>query len=373
MKTEVVKADSDSTCDSIADRAAEVLSRGGLVAFPTETVYGVAARVDHPEALDRLRFIKERPRDKAFTVHIASRDDADQFVSQLPGIALRFIRKAWPGPLTLILNVEDPVATAVTKELGVTASETIYHDKTVGLRCPDEQIATAFLRAARAPVVAASANLAGAPPPTSAGEVLRGLDGRIDLLIDAGTTRYREPSTIVRITGQSYELLREGVYDARTIERLSVLRLLFVCTGNTCRSPMAAALAEKALAQRLGCEVRELSSKGVVVSSVGTAGGLGGAAENAQEAMATRGLDISKHVSTALSVELVQQADYVYAMASVHRDRIIGLAPAARRRVALLLGDRDVHDPIGGSEQEYELCAQVIDEGIQAVLQEVKL
>ena len=373
MVTEVVQVDPQGSCDTAVRRATEVLSQGGLVAFPTETVYGVAAFADNRDAIARLRTVKTRPTDKAFTVHIGSRENAARFVPTIPGIASRLIRKAWPGPLTLILDVADADQAGASAGLSGSTSAAIYYDGTIGLRCPDNRIAEAILRASGSPVVAASANPAGHPPPHTASDVLTGLDGRIDLLVDAGRTKHSDPSTIVRVTGHSYTVVREGVIDVRTVERLSKLRLLFVCTGNTCRSPMAAALAEKLLADHLECKVNELASHGVVVCSAGTGGGFGSASENALREMARRGIDISQHVSTHLSAELIQQSDHIYTMTRSHRDSVISMVSSAGSRVAVLLNDRDVQDPIGGSERDYESCAHLIEEGMRKRLQEVKL
>ena len=102
-------------------------------------------------------------------------------------------------------------------------------------------------------MVASSANAAGEPPPRDAQEVLGGLQGRIDLLLDGGTTRFAKGSTIVRVRAAGYSMIREGVLDAGVVQRMAILRILFVCTGNTCRSPMAAGLARKLIAERLGC------------------------------------------------------------------------------------------------------------------------
>ncbi len=373
MATEVVRVDPGKGNESAIRNAAKVLAEGGLVAFPTETVYGLGACVNRSDALARLRNVKTRPPDKAFTVHIGSRDHAREFVPELTGLAQRLIRKAWPGPLTLILDAEDPTAASVTAKLDRSASAALFYDKTIGLRCPDDRVAEALLRAVPVPVVATSANRAGKASPRTADDVLNDLDGQIDLLIDAGPTRYSKPSTIVRVQARSFRVVREGVYDARTIDRLSMLRLLFVCTGNTCRSPMAAVLAERLLAERLGCEMADLASHRVAVSSAGTAGGYGGASANAVKVISRRGLDISGHLSTALAIEHLQQADHIYVMTRVHRQRILAMLPAAEQRVALLLGDQDVRDPVGGAESDYEQCARLIDEGIRVRLQEVML
>lgn len=371
MDTEVIKVGPHVGSAEAVHQAADVLRRGGLVAFPTETVYGLGARADDPTAVKRLRGIKSRQAGKAFTVHISSSAEATRFAPSVTGVTKRFIHKAWPGPLTLIVPVDDPLSAPVMAGLNGSAAAAMYYENAIGLRCPDNPVAQALLQVVEAPVVAASANRAGHPPPWTARDVLKDLEGEIDLLIDAGPTKYAKPSTIVRVEGSSYELVREGVYDARIIERFSTLRLLLVCTGNTCRSVMAAGLAKKMLAERLGCSVSELPVRGIEVTSAGTAGGSGGASPHALTVMARRGIDLTGHVSVGLAPEMVHQADAIFVMTRSHRDTVRNMAPLDEDRVCLLLDDQEIHDPMGGNEDAYEQCAHKVEEGLRARLQEV--
>ncbi len=373
MAAHIIRVDPFGGHGEAVRDAGRALREGGLVVFPTETVYGLAARADLPNAMARLRQAKGRDAQKAFTVHLARRDEARMYVDPLPGLAERLIRKTWPGPLTIIVEAADPSASEILAGRNGSAASAIFYENTVGLRCPDDAIAQEMLAVAGGPVVAASANRAGQPPPWTGDDVLSNFPDQYDLLIDAGRTKYAQSSTIVRVREGGYEFLRDGVLDAGTIERLSVLRLLFVCTGNTCRSPMAAGLTKKMLADQFGGESSSLEKHRIVVLSAGTSGGVGPASAGALAVMARRGVDLSGHRSTALTPELIHQSDHVFVMTQSHRDAVLAMSPSAEGRVRLLLDTGDVHDPMGSAEEVYERCAQTIEEGLKARLREIAI
>lgn len=372
MGTEVIKVTADGGFAEAVRVASEALLRGGVVAFPTETVYGVGARADLPAAMVRLRRLKSRTDGKPFTVHLAQRGDIEQYAPKLSGLAARLVRKAFPGPLTLLLTADLAGAPVLVGRDARVADE-LVSEGVIGLRCPDDPVASRILAAVPHPVVASSANLAGRPAPYSGEAVLEDLGGQVDVLIDAGATRYARPSTIVRVDGDRYELVRDGVYEERSIRQWAMLRILFVCTGNTCRSPMGAAIARRMLAERVGCHPDDLEVRGIVIESAGTSGGFGGASEHALTVVASQGGDLSGHRSRALSAEMLRSADYVFAMTQTHRDVAAAMEPSAADRIVMLAEDRDINDPAGGSLKDYQVAADAIERALRVRLEEVVL
>ncbi len=177
-------------------RAAELLRQGLVVAFPTETVYGLGVRADRPEAMRELERLKARPPGKPFARLIASAGDMERHAAPGP-VARRLAARFWPGPLTLV--VADG------------------RGGQVGLRCPDCAVTLALLRRVGVPVAAPSANPSGEPPATDAGEVLAAFEGRIAAVLDGGRAALGVASTVVRASGGAPEVLREGAIPAGRI------------------------------------------------------------------------------------------------------------------------------------------------------------
>lgn len=373
MTTRVLKLGSTVGYNDIVREAADALAEGGLVVFPTETVYGVGASVVHPEAMRRLRELKSRTDGKPFTVHIGSRVAAEGFVPSLSGVARRLVNKAWPGPLTLILFVSDPSLAPVIQAHSPGIVPELYHNGVIGLRCPDDHAAADVLTQTGVPVVAASANLAGESAPVDAEEAIAALNDRVDLIIDAGRTRYGKASTIVEVSSDRYRILRQGVLDERTIQRLTRTVFLLVCSGNTCRSPMGAALLRRLLAEKLRCREDELADRGYLVESAGTSAYPGApATPEAVEVFKARGIDLTGHRSEPLTLEQIHRADHIFAMTGRHVQNIGAMAGQARDRVRKV-AEADIEDPIGGTQEEYAQCADRIEEALRRRLEEVQL
>lgn len=193
-------------------RAARVIRRGGLVAFPTETVYGLGADGLNPEAVKRLFAAKGRPQDNPFILHVASVEQAWALVDWERGrggareAAGQLAARFWPGPLTLVL----PAAPVVPRE--VTAGL-----DTVAIRMPDHAVALALIEEARCPLAGPSANVSGRPSPTAAEHVLEDLEGRIEMILDAGPTGVGVESTVLDLTRRPPVVLRPGGVTAETL------------------------------------------------------------------------------------------------------------------------------------------------------------
>jgi protein-tyrosine phosphatase len=369
LPTDVIKVDRANGREvaEAAHRGVLALKKGRLVGFATETVYGVAALATCDDGLDRLRELKNRPA-RPFSLHLGRPRDAHHYVRNLPDAAELLIRRSWPGPVTLVVPAGGQFADVrLRRRQGL--YERLCHDGLIGLRCPDEPVAQAMLSGISLPVVAPSANLAGRPSPRSAGEVLEDLDGKIDLLIDSGPTRYGNDSTVVRCDESGWEVLRPGVYDEDSIRRMLTRTCLFVCTGNTCRSPMAAGLARKILAERLGCKIGDLPRHGVKVLSAGIVA-TDGVRATAQAIQAARamGADISRHRSRNLTRELIKEADVVFCMADSHVSQASRIDPGEAHKIRMLDAHGDVPDPVGGSLDVYRAAAMRIEKALRIAL-----
>jgi protein-tyrosine phosphatase len=352
-------------------QAVRALNAGELVAFPTETVYGVAASTLVPDAIERLRKEKERSDNKPLTLAIRTAPQALDWVPEMSPVGRRLARRSWPGPLTLVSDAG--VASGAASRLDPEVRRRVCPTGSLGLRVPAHPAILAALDRLPGPLVLTSANRSGEKPAGTAQEVVEVLGEDIALVIDDGPSRYGQASTVVQVKNDSWQVLREGVVSAEEIERRAARMIVFVCTGNTCRSPLAESICKKLLAERLGCGGEQLARRGFIVLSAGLAAMMGGLATvEAIEVGRELGVDLSGHTSRPLIPALVAQADYLIAMAASHVVAIASRYPHSEARLRLL-SDRgeDVPDPIGCDRQVYRECAERILNDIEKLLPEI--
>ena len=206
MQLRTLQIDPRNIDPKLITQAARIIQGGGLVAFPTETVYGLGANAFSPEAVAKIFEAKKRPLDDPLIVHIANRADVYILAAEVPEEAQKLMESFWPGPLTLILKKTDKVPDLVTTGL-----------ETVAVRMPSNPIARSLIAASGVPIAAPSANLFGRPSPTTADHVADDLDGAVDLILDGGRTEIGVESTVVELVQGKVMVLRPGGIDIEKI------------------------------------------------------------------------------------------------------------------------------------------------------------
>ena len=354
MQTKLLKIDPfDYNTDELKEAAA-ILKKGGIVAFPTETVYGFAADYNNKDAIKRLYEIKKRPLDKPFTIQISQKQKILDYIAGLDEITKRLIDRFWPGPLTIITLAKN--------------------GKKLGFRMPQHKIALDLINLSGLTIAAPSANVSGEPDPIEPFSVLKDFDGKIDMVIDAGPTKIKKASTVIDVTPESGPiLLREGI-NAEEVKIMlksnnRIKNILIVCAGNSCRSPIAEGLLKKEMA-RHGFSVQ---SAGIIAAD-----GLPVSESSAKIMERFENIDMSDFRTQKFTRELALWADIILVMDSTQKDFIKRTLSDAAERTYLLKefagieGDTDIADPMAKPFSAYEQSYREIKECVEKISEKLK-
>lgn len=245
IKTKVVKMDPENIDYNIIMEAADIINKGGVVVFPTETVYGIGADALNDEAVDKIFKAKGRPQDNPLIVHIADFDELYDLAEKVTESAKNLAAKYWPGPLTMILYKKNILSDKITAGLD-----------TAAIRFPANKIALALIKESKKPIAAPSANISGKPSPTEASHVIEDLMGKVDMIIDGGSTDIGLESSVVDMTSEVPVILRPG-----GITREDIIDVLGQCEYD----PAIIKSNEKIVPKSPGQKYRHYSPKAKVI------------------------------------------------------------------------------------------------------------
>ncbi len=358
------------------EHASGVLRAGGCVVMPTETVYGVFVRASNQgaELMEQLTGSPQSVHSPRFTLHLADAEPIVPMLALESPVARRLVRQLLPGPVRLVLRQPAAVLDSICAALGLDRG-LIDDGESIAIRLPDHPITRAVIRASAHPTLARSigatrwgrAGKASDLESTSVFEAGDEANRAPGAVIDDGPTLHARGSTTIDIWPNGRFTVQEGgAIDEKQVMRVLTMRVIFVCTGNTCRSPMAQALG------RDWARGREPDGLTLEIESAGIAAGEGyPAADQAIETMRERGIELQRHQSRSLTPEMIDHADAIFTMTPSHAQAVMQMAPGSVHKVFPIDPVHPIADPVGQPIEVYREVADQLRELVVARLEEM--
>ncbi len=368
----IIKINPENPENSVLHKAAELLRQGGIVVYPTDTLYGLGVSVTSKEAMDRLFQIKGREKDRPVSLMINSIEQLTGITGPLHQEELRLVQALFPGKITLIVPVRRKVKI-----------RNMEHLHRIGFRIPDHQLCHRLVELNGAPLTTTSANIAQHDNLENIADIAAIFKNQVDLLIDAGPVQSKQGSSVLDISFTPPVLIREGDIPRKSIEKkigYKVLRqypdkyyITFVCSGNICRSPMALGILRRAFERTKYRKIVHIDSAGTLYLPSTPA------ALEAIEVSEQAGIDIGTHLSKPLTFEIVLKSNLIICLALNHYQQLAAQYPAFRDKIFLLkqwgrdtrLANPSVADPIGHNKDYFQRIFNEIEREIQRVIPEI--
>ncbi len=352
--------------------AVQAIVEGRLVVLPAETAYHVFASGLNSDAVLQLSQLAEQGKTRAPCIFLRSPQEALDYSPSLSQVANRVVNRGWPGPLVLELPAIEEKSLVHNLPESV-RSKLLVEGKYLPQRVAAHEAIVQTMRLLPGPLVAAAMLDADGNAICNGIDAAKSADKNIVAVVNDGTTHHGGFATTIRIDGADCEIVAKGVVELESAQRLSQLMVLLVCTGNTCRSPMAEVLLRDMLCRRFPERFQNPHAPALIMSAGLSAFPGGPASTEAINVMKKRGLNLQAHQSHSITERALRHADLVLAMTNSHRMAILERMPELESKVYLLSGENsDVSDPFGGPESAYAACAVQLEEYLEIWLSRIE-
>ncbi len=346
------------------------LEQGAVAALPTETGYGLAARA-LPDTLARLDALKEGTAAR-HTVLLGKKEEISKYVPKVPLPVMKLVRNCWPGPLLLLFEMDQKNLQRMRSVFPDEICNCLYGDGRIGLRCPETEETREISSSTVLPLLMCSLNPYKFDACASIA-VFEYFEGKIDLIVDSEECgiQNKKRLSVVKYGSTGIEVIEEGSFSSEMLQKNSLFKILFVCSGNTCRSPMAEAICKKILSDKLGCSIDSLERFGYKIGSAGVFAADGLRASKESDIVCREyGISLNGHKSRLLTRQELEESDLVFVMTESHLSDMERIRPADFQ-VYLLDKKAEIPDPVGQDLDVYRRCASQIERALRERIEEI--